>query len=228
MSARLSVLIVEDHDALREVTVAFLAECGHEVRGAADAQEMDEVLSRWPAHIVVLDVNLPGEDGHSICKRLRGARPGLGILMLTARASAADRVAGYERGADVYLAKPTSNEELAAAIGSLGRRVRPQEVEPPYLLDEVARELSGSGGRVSLSEAEAILLRTLASAPGRQVEYWQLMDALGMSTEADAKAALEVRVVRLRKKLAHIGVPDGGLLSIRGQGYRLNVAVTIH
>ena len=224
---RLSILIVEDHDALREVTAHFLAELGHEVRGAPDAETMDEIMAQWTPDIVVLDVNLPGEDGHSACLRLRQARPALGIVMLTARTATGDRITGYDRGADVYLAKPTSNEELAAAIHSVARRVRPQEMRPQYQLREVSRSFTGPQGAVLLSEAELVMLRGLTTAPGRQLAHWQLMEALGLEPDADAKAALEVRVVRLRKKLSQAGAPDTLLQSVRGVGYRLQEVILI-
>lgn len=224
----LSILIVEDHDALREITVGFLAELGHEVRGAPDAETMDEILAVWSPDVMVLDVNLPGEDGHSVCSRLRQARPNVGIVMLTARASAGDRVAGYERGADVYLAKPTSNEELAAAIRSVARRVRPEPEHAAFSVREAGRSFTGPQGSVLLSEAELVVLRALALAPGRQLEHWQLMEALGLESDAEAKAALEVRLVRLRKKLAQAGAKDTMLLAIRGVGYRLQETIQIN
>lgn len=224
---RLSILIVEDHDALREITGDFLTEMGHEVRGAPDAETMDEILAHWTPDIVILDVNLPGEDGHSVCRRLRAVRPHLGIVMLTARAAAADRVAGYDGGADVYLAKPTAHEELAAVLQSLGRRIRPPDVAQALALSEEARELRGPDGAAPLSEAEMVVLRALSTAPGRQLAHWQLMEALGLEADAEAKAALEVRLVRLRKKMAQVGAPEAALQSIRGVGYRLQAVISI-
>jgi DNA-binding response OmpR family regulator len=224
----LSILILEDHDALREVTAEFLRELGHEVRGAAEAESFDELMAAAPADVVVLDVNLPGESGHSVCRRMRLSRPDLGIIMLTARGSALDRVAGYELGADVYLAKPTSNEELAAAIASLARRLRPQaQEEARFELQESSRRLSGPAGDLVLSEAEVRLVRALAHAPGRQLAYWQLMEALGLEDATDAKAALEVRVVRLRRKLLELGAPDPAVHAVRRLGYRLVIPVVV-
>lgn len=224
---RLSVLIVEDHDALRELTQDFLLSLGHEVRGAPDGETMDELMALSPPDIVVLDVNLPGEDGHSICARLRAARPALGIVMLTARASVVDRVNGYDHGADVYLAKPTAMEELAAAILSLGRRMRPSAEATGLTLVEDSREITGPGGRASLSEAELRMMRALLQAPGRQLEHWQLLEVLGLDAGAEAKAALEVRMVRLRKKLAQAGAADSALQAQRGVGYRLAIPVVV-
>lgn len=224
---RLSIIVVEDHDALREVTAGFLAELGYEVREAPDAETLDELMAQWPADVVVLDVNLPGEDGYSVCGRLRAARPALGIVMLTARTAGPDRVVGYEQGADVYLAKPTANEELAAAIHSLARRLKPGPDAADLRLDEARCEIQGPGGVVALTESEAVALRALALAPGRQLEHWQLMEALGLSADTEGKAALEVRMVRLRRKLGQAGVPEAALQAVRRVGYRLQVRVVL-
>lgn len=224
---RLSILIVEDHDALREVTGDFLNGLGHEVRGAADAEAMDEWLVTMKPDVVVLDVSLPGEDGYSVCARLRKAIPNLGILMLTARVAQEDRVRGYEGGADMYLLKPTSNEELAAAIHSLGRRVRPAELRPKLQLNQATRTLMGPLGEVALSDAECKILRALTLAPSRQVAYWQLMEFLGLADGDEAKSALEVRMVRLRKKLLQAGAGGSTLPSIRNVGYQLLEALVI-
>lgn len=224
---RLSILIIEDHDALREITNTFLSDLGHEVRGVPDAESMDAVLAHWTPDIAILDVNLPGEDCHSVCNRLRATLPNLGIVMLTARAAVADRIAGYGVGADVYLAKPTSNEELGAAVSSLGRRVRTVESSATLVLDDARRELVGPRGMVALSESDRVVLRAMSLAPGRQVEHWQLLDLLGLEANAEGKATLEVRLVRLRKKLVEAGVPEAALQSIRGVGYRLQALLNI-
>jgi DNA-binding response OmpR family regulator len=223
----LSIVVVEDHDALREVTVQTLAGCGHQVCGVSDAEMLDEHLLRHAVDVVVLDVNLPGEDGISICRRLRESSPRVGIVMLTVRGHAIQRALGYETGADVYLVKPTSNQELVAAIQSVGRRARGQQPEARIQLSSDTFEVRGPLGRVELTGSEVQVLRGLALSVNRELEYWQLMEALGMSGQSDAKAALEVRIVRLRKKLQGVGAPDACIKALRGVGYKLMVEVRV-
>lgn len=223
----LSIVVVEDHDALREVTVQTLAACGHQVHGVSDAEMLDEQLLRQAVDVVVLDVNLPGEDGISICRRLRESSPRLGIVMLTVRGHAVQRALGYETGADVYLVKPTSNQELVAAIQSVGRRAVGQSAEARIHLRSETFEVQGPLGRVELTGSEVQILRGLALSVKRELEYWQLMESLGMSGQGDAKSALEVRIVRLRKKLQGVGAPDACIKALRGVGYKLMVDVSV-
>lgn len=219
----LSIVVVEDHDVLREVTVNFLTARGHDVRGAADGQELDELMALAPADVVVLDVNLPGESGFDICSRLRAASDRLGIILLTALGEATHRVQGYDRGADIYLGKPTSQEELAAAVSGLGRRALPvfgRDGNELVILAATS-EVAGPTGRAALTESEVKLLRGLALAANRQLEYWQLLELLGMDDAASGKAALEVRITRLRQKMHQVGAPVPAIRAVRGLGYFL-------
>lgn len=119
----MKILVIEDHDALREVTIAALQQKGHVVRGIPCAEMLNDELQKGMPHILVLDLNLPGENGISLAQRVRAEHPGIGIIMVTARKGEDDRVTGYESGADIYLTKPTSLDELASAITALSRRM---------------------------------------------------------------------------------------------------------
>ncbi len=119
----MNILIIEDHDALREVTMSALMEMGHKVRGICSAETLNAELEISVPHILILDLNLPGEDGLSLARRLRRLHPTIGIIMVTARNELTDKISGYENGADIYLTKPTSLEELAAAVSALSRRI---------------------------------------------------------------------------------------------------------
>ena len=224
---RLSIVVVEDNDMLRELTVDFLSSVGHHVRGVFDGELLDESLSQAPADLVVLDLNLPGEDGLSICRRLRQASPQIGIIMLTARAEGLQRAMGYESGADIYLAKPTSNEELGAAVASLARRVTHADTPPQFVANSQTLTLQGPQGSESLTEAEMKILRGLCLAPHHQLAYWQLLELLAMEVGDDAKSALEVRITRLRKKLMAVGIPEPGIKAIRNAGYQLTAAIEL-
>lgn len=222
-----SVIYVEDNDLLREVTVDFLQESGFDVRGVPDGESLDEALAQAPAAAVVLDIDLPGEDGLSLCRRLRENSPRMGIIMLTALGAAGQRVTAYQQGADIYLTKPTSHEELAAALLSLQRRLTLQAPTDSLVASSRDLSLTGPSGRQSLTDPEMKILRGLAMAAQRQLEYWQLMSVLGMEPTAEAKSALEVRIVRLRKKLLAAGAQEPAIKSIRRLGYQLTTGVVL-
>jgi DNA-binding response OmpR family regulator len=118
-----NIIVVEDHEALREVTVSALQDMGHKVRGVACAEALNAELQNHHPHLLILDLTLPGEDGVSLARRVRKAHPEIGIIMVTARKELGDKLTGYDSGADLYLTKPTSIEELGAAIQALSRRL---------------------------------------------------------------------------------------------------------
>ncbi|UOD49896.1 response regulator transcription factor [Orrella daihaiensis] len=221
MAANLNVLIVEDHDRLREILVRHLVQHGCQAVGVSDAEGLQDAMSRQSFDAVVLDLNLPDEDGLSIAQRLRTASPDLFIVMMTARNSTADRVAGYKSGADVYISKPSSGEELLAAIDSWRRRTDAKRLaEPRVYLNVQARELTGNG-TVPLSAVETRVLQGLALAPGLKLEYFRLMELIDHDLDAKGKASLEVCMARLRKKLTQAGFPAPAIKSIRNDGYQL-------
>ena len=115
----MKIMIVEDHESLRETMVEYLAKQGYSIIGACNADEMDELLSKDEFQLLILDLQLPGEDGISIAKRLKNSKKNLRIIMLTARSGELDVLEGYKTGADIYLTKPATPELLAAAIESV-------------------------------------------------------------------------------------------------------------
>lgn len=231
--APLEIVVVEDNDALREQLVAFLSRPGWRLRGADCGEQLDALLREGPAHVLVLDLNLPFEDGHSIALRMRAAFPQMGIVMLTARARPSDRTAGYASGADVYLTKPTNVEELESVVQNLARRLQPVP-EAGLVLDLahlVLRDTqAGPGGQVSLSLTEAQLLRLLAMAPQRQLDTDYLLHQLyGEAAEVGNKRdLLAVMISRLRLKLNASALPHKDLVrAVRGVGYRLAAALVV-
>lgn len=226
MAAPLTLLLVEDHDALRELLVEHLRAQGHHVLAAPSAEAMDEQHADRRVDIYLLDLNLPGEDGLSLSRRIRAAEPNCGIVMLTARDGLRDRVSGYAEGADAYLAKPVAVEELDAVIAALSRRLRPV-VDDGLRLHADALRLHGPAGDCKLSDAECTLLAGLARAPERSLEAWQLIELLGKPIEQYRKASLEVHIVRLRAKLAQVGGPRDSIVALRGKGYRLSTPVAL-
>ena len=117
------IIVVEDHDDLREATIEALAPLGHSVHGLSCAEQLDTEFAVFRPHLLLLDLNLPGEDGISLACRIRRSHPGIGIIMVTARDLARQKIEGYQNGADIYLTKPVSLEEVGAAIEALSRRI---------------------------------------------------------------------------------------------------------
>ena len=218
------ILIVDDDDSIRDALADYLARQGFRVRLAQDAAAMDRALAVAAADLVLLDLMLPGEDGLSVCRRLRAGGPP--VLMLSALGETMDRIVGLEVGADDYLAKPFDPRELLARIRALLRRRDVDGGAPPELrfagwrFDVEQRRLHApDGGLVSLSGGEAALLRAFAESPGRLLSRDQLMErARGGAADAFDRA-IDLAVSRLRRKL---GRHDATALieTVRGEGYR--------
>ncbi|MBK5914430.1 response regulator transcription factor [Rhodocyclus purpureus] len=224
----LTIAIVEDHADLRDLFVDFLSDMGHVVSGFALADDLDDYLACKTPDLIVLDLNLPGEDGYSIASRMRAAHPGLHILMLTARSAVEDRIRGYVSGADIYLTKPITPPELAVVVNNIMRRVRNgREQAIQVTVTPVSLALAGPAGSLTLTPPEMLLLKSLAEAPERQLPYWRLQELLQLEADEKSKASLEVRVSRLKKKLHTVGCPEPAIKSLWKEGYRLCVPVRI-
>lgn len=227
MDTALNIVVVEDHDALRDMTVAALCNMSHNAVGVDCAEALDDEIGAFPVDLLVVDLNLPGEDGISLARRLRSAQPDVGIIMVTSRNQISEKMSGYESGADLYLTKPTSLEELGAAVGALARRIkRSEQSRAGFMLNRAGLFLQGPQDGVGLSAHEAAMLSALARAPGNRLESWQLIELSGKEEEV-SKHALEVQIVRLRKKLVQAGAAEQPIKAVRGQGYQLCVKVVV-
>jgi DNA-binding response OmpR family regulator len=224
VATHLSIVVVEDHQDLRELTCMALANKGHHVLGLSCAEELEDAVKGSAVDVFILDLNLPGEDGISLAKRIRQAYPLVGIVMLTARSQSKEKVQGYESGADLYMTKPVDFEELCAALQGFVRR---RQASPEGTLTLSKLTLTGAAGMVRLSSAEADMLMAFARAPSSRLETWQLAHILGLEMDGLNKASLEVRIVRLRKKMVEAGAPSAVIESIRNVGYQLSVPIQI-
>lgn len=223
----LNLLLVEDHPALREMFSLTLQDLGYNVT-AYDSAEATLAQSNADRQIALLDVNLPGEDGLYLAQQLRFKNPNIGIIITTVRNQVADKLAGYQSGADMYLPKPVTPEELDAAIQSLARRL--PEVAPHDLtLTAATLQLSNQQKyAVTLSSDECRLLTALAAAPQQRQEYWELAEKLDLDLDSSTlRATLEKRVSRLRKKLVELEQPSTTIKTLRNVGYELTVKVKI-
>ncbi|OYU19970.1 MAG: hypothetical protein CFE34_02495 [Rhodobacteraceae bacterium PARR1] len=231
----LKIVIVEDNAALRESLVDVLAAEDHHVAAFESAEGFLANCSIASVDILLLDLNLPGEDGVSLARRMRADWPDIGIIMLTARGAPADRSAGYESGADIYLTKPSSAPELTASIRALARRLNtdsrvptsPAEVsEVPLVLNCKTMTLTGRDGMQALTASETDLLQAFAKAPDNRLDVESIL-GLGPASAPASKAALGVKIVRLRKKLIAAGATGQPLNVIRTWGYQLSVPLTL-
>lgn len=228
MNHSLNIMVVEDHDALREITMDALRSEGHHVLGVDSAESLIEQWGEVPIDLLVLDINLPGENGISLARRIRNIQPGIGIVMVTARNRVEEKTEGYDGGADLYLTKPTSFEELNAAVCALGRRLHmTRQHDISLKLDAQRLMLLGIQASVGLTVSETTLLTGLARAPGQRMETWQLIQLLQKDLDRYNKATFEVQIVRLRKKLTQASGESSGIKSIRGVGYQLTLPIAL-
>lgn len=219
----LKILVVEDNDALREATLAFLQQQGHYVRGVVMAEDIDDLQGGFVPDVYVIDLNLPDEDGLSLTRRLRAAQPHAGIVITTARTHIGDKVVGYESGADLYLTKPVHPQELMAGVAALGKRQRLLgQQQQAMLLDLTRMQLTGPQGTAQLTASDVLILSALVRAPGQQLERWQMTEIVaGNDNNPPSAATLEMRITRLRKKLSAAGAPEPGIKALHKVGYTL-------
>jgi len=228
------ILVVDDDLRMRDLLVRYLGGEGYEVKAAADAPAMDKLLARERYDLVVLDLMLPGEDGLSICRRLRredaaqGAEPA--IIMLTAKGDDVDRIVGLEMGADDYLPKPFNPRELLARINAVLRRRAPSG--PPgapaeggsfefgeFSLNLSTRTLSRGGKAVSLTTGEFSVLKVLAQHPRQPLSRDKLMElARGREYEVFDRS-IDVQISRLRKIVERDPSHPKHIQTVWGFGY---------
>lgn len=226
MPSSLKILVVEDNDDLRDTTHQILTDEGHQVTAISSAEELPESYDQF--NLALIDLNLPGEDGIALARRMRKIHPKMGLIMVTARRLPEDRTRGYQSGADIYLVKPVGLEELMAAIAALSRRLQDDSERSGIRLVRQGLYLLGEQNtRVSLLAHEAELLSVFSAARNQQLEQYVLIELMGKERAADPKAALELQILRLRKKLKQAGAQDPIIQSIRGWGYQLCVELVI-
>jgi two-component system phosphate regulon response regulator OmpR len=227
MTEEAHVLVVDDDVRLRALLSRYLAEQGFRVTSASHAAEARDKLRVVQPDLLVLDVMMPGETGLSLTGALRAERADVPILLLTARGTPEDRIAGFEAGADDYLPKPFEPYELVLRLRAmLRRRAAPTPLEPqgPVRLgrlefDAARAELSGPDGIVHLTGGEAALLQVLAKKPGEVLSRDEIVETLHMDEAGER--AIDVQVTRLRRKIEADPREPRFLYTVRGRGYVL-------
>ena len=219
------VLVVDDEPAVREVLQRILRLEGYEVELAVDGREALGRQRAAPADAIVLDVLMPHVDGLEVCRRMRGAGDRTPVLMLTARQEVSERVAGLEAGADDYLPKPFSIDELMARLKALMRRagwsgddalLRFEDLE----LDTVAHEVRRGGRPIEVTRTEFLLLELFLRHPRQVLTREQIFDRVWGYDFGPASNSLEVYVGYLRRKTEAAGEPRL-LHTVRSVGYVL-------
>lgn len=231
------ILVVDDHSEIRDLLKRFLEQHGMRVSCARDGKEMKRLLDEREFDLLVLDLMMPGEDGLTLCRELRG-KSRLPIIMLTAMGEETDRIIGLEMGADDYLSKPFNPRELLARIKAVMRRTQAESLPVPetltrdlrfdrWLLDVNRRELVDEEGvGMSLSTAEFDLLKVFLERPQRVLSRDQLLD-LARGREAVAfDRAIDTLVSRLRRKLERDPKNPELIKTIWGGGYLFAADVT--
>jgi two-component system OmpR family response regulator len=232
------ILIVDDDAEIRSLLGEYLRKNGYQVGLVADGKAMWAALARGKADLIVLDLMLPGDDGLTLCRKLR-VESDTPVIMLTARGDETDRIVGLEMGADDYLAKPFSPRELLARIKSVLRRTRslPQNLRADearainfagWRLDTVARHLVSADGVVtSLGGAEYQLLRIFLSHPNHVLTSDQLM-VLSKGRECEPfDRTIDLQVSRLRHRLGDDSSDPQIIKTVRGEGYVFAVPVEV-
>ena len=239
MASDAQLLLVEDDPFQRQVVEDYLTQQGFVVQAVGDGKAFRAAMAAYPPSLAMLDVNLPGEDGLSLARWLRAVCPAVGIIMLTAAGDTVDRVVGLECGADDYVTKPFEPRELLARVRALMRRVAPHPDVPSRaatltsaaataprvsvgvaVLDLERRMLLGSDEQEqSLGAAEFELLRLFVENPNRPLHRDWLLERTTPEDEDVLERAIDIRVMRLRRKVERDPSKPRAIRTVRGVGY---------
>jgi two-component system OmpR family response regulator len=239
LTRKTAALVVEDDSEIGELIVRYLKGQDLDADVVADGEAMDRAMAARDYDVLILDLNLPGEDGLAICRRLRATRA-TPIIMVTARGEDVDKIIGLEMGADDYLSKPFNPRELLARIRAVLRRggaeaVRGAASRPGaryefagWRMDLPTRELtSPSRTRTALTGAEFDLLHVLCEHPNRVLSRDQLLSLLHGPIDGPNERSIDTLISRLRQKLEVDPRTPQFIQTIRSEGYMFTPAVMV-
>jgi two-component system alkaline phosphatase synthesis response regulator PhoP len=223
--AKERILIVDDEEDILELLSVNLKREGYEVLRAENGEDAVSLASAEKPDLVILDLMLPGVDGLTVCKMIKGSSftRNIPIIMLTAKGQEADIVRGLEQGADDYVAKPFSPKVLMARVKTaLRRRGQPEESKVVVKIHDLAidtekHQVFVKNHAIELTHTEFAILHALAKQPGRVFSRYQIVDAIHGSDHVVSDRAVDVQIVSLRKKLGKAG---DYIETVRGVGYR--------
>jgi DNA-binding response OmpR family regulator len=233
MNNKARILVVDDEPEVRETLREYLEDCGYEVYVAGDGDGVRKVVEKRRIDVVLMDLNLPGEDGLALTRQLRAAHS-MGVIMITAAGQTVDRIVGLEMGADDYVPKPFDLREVLARVRSLLRRLqerprvsqaapedKPEMVKMgPCVLDLVAHRLyDAEGNETPLTNTEFDLLRVFAQHPDRVLSRQQLLNMAHNRSDQVFDRSIDLRIMRLRRKIENNPDQPQVLKTVRGAGY---------
>ncbi|MCE0493895.1 osmolarity response regulator transcription factor OmpR [Vibrio salinus] len=224
------ILVVDDDVRLRSLLERYLSEQGFQVRSVANGEQMDRLLTRENFHLMVLDLMLPGEDGLSICRRLRSVNNKIPILMLTAKGDEVDRIMGLEIGADDYLPKPFNPRELLARIKAVLRRQSQEAPGAPsteesivefgdFRLNLGTREMFHGDEPMPLTSGEFAVLKILVTNPREPMSRDKLMNMARGREYSAMERSIDVQISRLRRMLEDDPSKPRYIQTVWGLGY---------
>lgn len=238
MSSRSQIVIVDDDERLRSLTSSFLSREGFDVHPAACGEDAFPLIYEKTFDLIILDINLPGIDGLSICRKLRHMGITTPVVMLTARGEDSDRIHGLEIGADDYLTKPFNPRELVARIRAILRRRNVAGYSlfksdsvifkfSGYVLDLKSQTLSKNGKNFHLSSGEFALLHLLLVEAGKPLSREQLVARMASREYQPDQRSIDMLVSRLRKRLDETNSTNSIIRTLRGVGYILIADVVV-
>ncbi len=223
-SPRRRVLVVEDEPTIADILMDYLRQSGFDADHSGDGRQALEAIRANPPDLVVLDIMLPGLDGMSVCREVRGFSA-VPIVMVTARVDEIDRLLGLDLGADDYVCKPFSPREVVARVTAVLRRIGRDQgarsADPCRIeVDEAGQRISIDGQRLDLTPTEYRLLSLLASQPGRIYARAQILDLAYRHNEDVSDRTIDSHIKNIRKKIAAVSTDCDPIHSVYGVGYR--------
>lgn len=226
------ILVCDDERDLREMLEEYLKKRGYHVSLAADAEELRAQIEAVPPDLIILDINMPGEDGLSALRALRSGND-VPVVMLTAAGETIDKIVGLEMGADDYLGKPVDLRELEARIKAVLRRhsasVGAEQMQAPvdgrvafgdFTLDLTGAKMTGPEGEdVPLTAMEFRLLKLFAENRGRVLNRDQILDGAHDRSWDPFDRSIDIRISRLRRKIERNPQKPALIRTVRGIGY---------
>ena len=225
MTQKRTVFIVEDDGKIARIVADYLTSKGHSPRIFPDARSVVDEARKTPPAAIVLDIMLPAGNGVDLCRQLREFYPAP-ILMLTARVEEIDKLQALDIGADDYITKPFSPQELVARVNAQIRRSEGRMTRNPenqaYFVDTENQRIAWHGEWLDLSASQFRLLSVMMNHPGRIFSRAQLLDHLGDSALESGDRAIDSHVKNIRRKLTSTEDESGGIASVYGSGYRFD------
>jgi two-component system, OmpR family, response regulator len=224
--AAAKILVVDDEPAIRNLIHRFLAKQDYQMESAEDGKSALAVFEQFNPDLVILDVNLPDANGYDLCKEMQ-SRTGVFVLMLTSRTDEADKIRGFNTGADDYITKPFSLGELEVRLGAILKRQRPVTVAEQQCLtfnklsiDPIRREVTLSSDLVPLTALEFDLLHFLAGHPGRVWRRSELIQKVWDYEYVGDQRVVDVHIGQIRKKIEIDTTQPTLIQTVRGVGYK--------